>query len=356
MKITLPIKLVCVLVLLISSAISAQTFTVDDLDYTVTTGTNVSVGKGNNPCPTGALTIPSTVTYASVVYTVTSTGSSAFAYCSGLTSISIPTTVTSIGIASFAYCSGLTSINIPNSVTSIGSSTFRDCTSLTSFSIPNSVTSIGSSAFAYCSGLTSISIPNSVTSIDIGAFRNCIGLLSVSISNSVTSIGAAVFSYCSSLTSITIPNSVTSIGNSILFSCTGLTDVNVSWAVPLPLDVTSLVFYGVVVSTVTLNVSAPGVVSDYQAATVWQDFNFGPLSTKTHLLDSNVKIYPNPSKEFIAFSGLSNTENYSIYSVLGTKISKGSVSNNEKIDTQNLTNGAYILKLDNGNSFKFLKK
>jgi hypothetical protein len=52
--------------------------------------------------------------------------------------------------------SGCKNTVIPNSVTSIGSSAFYWCTGLTSIVIPNSVTSIGSSAFYYCTGLTSM--------------------------------------------------------------------------------------------------------------------------------------------------------------------------------------------------------
>ena len=73
----------------------------------------------------------------------------------------------------------LTSITIPNSVTSIGSKAFSYCTGLTSVTIGNSVTSIGHIAFSHCSGLTSITIPNSVTSIGERAFYDCSGLTSV---------------------------------------------------------------------------------------------------------------------------------------------------------------------------------
>ena len=62
---------------------------------------------------------------------VTSIGSYAFLYCTGLTSIEIPDGVTSIGSNAFFGCNGLTSIEISNSVTSIGPVTFADCASLT---------------------------------------------------------------------------------------------------------------------------------------------------------------------------------------------------------------------------------
>ena len=73
-----------------------------------------------------------------------------------LTTISIPDSVTTIGTYAFAYCSGLTTINIPNSVTTIGDSAFDSCSGLTTISIPDSVIRINSYAFAYCTNLNSV--------------------------------------------------------------------------------------------------------------------------------------------------------------------------------------------------------
>ena len=253
--------------------VSAQTlfngiyYNLDDtkLEATVTSGTNEY---------TGAVVIPSSVTYNSKTYSVTSIGERAFYYCSGLTSVTIPNSVTRIGEQAFSSCWRLTSVTIPNSVTSIGNYAFDACSSLTSITIPNSVTSIGSSAFAYCFSLTTISIPNSVTSIGNSAFSGCSSLTTISISNSVTSIGWSAFyrtawlekqpdglvyaglnvytykgtmpenttltikdgtkSICSyalsnhsGLISVTIPESVTSIGECAFYYCSGLTSVTI---------------------------------------------------------------------------------------------------------------------------------
>ena len=135
----------------------------------------------------------------------------------------IPDSVTSIGSSAFSYCSGLTSVTIPDSVTEIGSSAFEDCRGLTSVTIGNSVTEIGSSAFEDCRGLTSVTIGNSVTEIGNSAFYYCSSLTSVTIGNSVTRISRHAFYYCSSLTSVTIPDSVTSIGEKAFYNCSGLT-------------------------------------------------------------------------------------------------------------------------------------
>ena len=188
----------------------------------------------------GSVTIPSSVTYNSNIYSVSSIGYTAFSGCSELTEVTIPSSVTYIGEFVFYDCRNLTEIlvsssnekfssengvlfdkdktiliiyparkndnsfTIPNSVTSIGDYAFTNCSSLTSVIIPNSVTSIGNSAFWHCNELTSVTIPNSVTSIGDYAFTGCIGLISVIIDENVEEIGKNIFSACSSLEEIIV--------------------------------------------------------------------------------------------------------------------------------------------------------
>ena len=71
---------------------------------------------------------------------------------------------------------------IGSGVTSIGSSAFYYCTGLTSVTIPNSVTSMGTCAFSGCTGLTSVTIPKSVTQMWY-AFYGCTALESVIFEN-----------------------------------------------------------------------------------------------------------------------------------------------------------------------------
>ena len=289
---------------------------------------------------------------------VTSIGSSAFSYCTGLTSVTIPDSVTSIGSSAFSYCTGLTSITIPESVTSIGDYAFYNCTGLTSITIPDSVTSIGRSAFSSCTGLTSITVAKgntkyhssgncliktasktlilgcktsvipsdgSVTSIGESAFYGCTGLTSVTIPRSVTSIGWGAFSGCTWLTSVTIPDSVTSIAGSAFRDCTGLTSVTIGNSVT---SIGSNAFYGCyslieVYNKSTLSITAGsssnGYVA-YYAKNVYKNEGGSKLTTDENgyviYTDGDEKIlvaYRGTNTELILPSYITKINQYAFY-------------------------------------------
>ena len=111
----------------------AHDFEVDGIFYNTSGNNTASVTyKGDSWYAyaneySGAVTIPTEVTYEGTTYSVTSIGNNAFLECSGLTSVVIPNSVTSIGYLAFNICSGLTSVVIPNSVTAIADNAFEDC-------------------------------------------------------------------------------------------------------------------------------------------------------------------------------------------------------------------------------------
>ena len=249
-------------------------------------------------------TIPASVTYSEVEYSVTSIGNSAFYNCSALTSVTIPNSVTSIGDEAFSGCRGLTSVTIPNSVTSIGDFAFSSCFGLTSpvynthvfaymptsysgaYTIPDGIESIAGSAFLGCSGLTSVTIPNSVTSIGEQAFYGCTGLTSVTIGNSVKSIGVFAFS-----------------------GCTGLTSVTCFATTPPQLD--SYVFYGVDKSIIQLYVPA-GSVSAYKSAEGWKEFtNILPIGAQPVDVTTTT-VTPSETTADIAWPQVTGTATYTI--------------------------------------------
>lgn len=248
---------------------SAYDFMVNGLCYNKNSdGNSVTVtyeNSSNNPSYnslSGALTIPSSVTYSGKTYSVKAIGESAFERCANVTSVTIPTSVTSMGGVAFFGCDGLTKVNIsdlakwcnidfdgywsnplyfaknlyvngskvtsltiPSSITNIKKYTFAGC-NMTQLTIPSTVKTIGSGAFMYCNGLKTVTIPNSVTEIGWSAFSNCTGITSATIGNSVKTITEKAFTGCTALTSVTIPNSVTSIGVQA-FSYSGLKSVTI---------------------------------------------------------------------------------------------------------------------------------
>jgi hypothetical protein len=71
---------------------------------------------------------------------------------------------------------------------------------------------------------------------------------------------------------------------------------------------------------------------------------------------NKIKVYPNPSSDFIKIDGLFQPENYKIYNILGTEVKNGTVSNSMQINIRNFTNGLYFLKFTRGNAIKFIKE
>ena len=191
--------------ILLTSVLTAQTFTFEGLKYEVIDYNSVKVDRQDSSAISGSVNIPPTVTYNNNTYSVTAIGYYAFIVCTRLTSVTIPNSVTAIENGAFFGCSGLTSISIPNSVTSIGADVFRSC-SFESVTIPNSVTSIGSHAFIKCRNLTSVTIPNSITSIDKYTFFGCSGLTSVKcLTATPPSLDSSAFIGIGSTCTLTVP-------------------------------------------------------------------------------------------------------------------------------------------------------
>ena len=209
------------------ASVSSGSTLVTDLNYTLS-GSDATV-TGPTSYGVTTVTIPSTITFESTVYNVTSIDTSAFNFCSSLASITIPNSVLTIGNNVFQSCTSLASITIPDSVTSIGDGVFQSCTSLASVTLPtnSSFTTISNNAFNSCSSLADITIPNSVLTIGTSAFNGCSSLASITIPNSVTTIGGYAFYNCSSLASITIPNSVLTIGDVAFYNCYSLAIVSI---------------------------------------------------------------------------------------------------------------------------------
>lgn len=98
-------------------------------------GSNYQTAWNGFDKPTGALTIPSQVSWQGVTYSVTTISPAAFYECNGITSLVISHGVATIGNSAFNGCTGITSVTLPASTLSIGNQAFGGCSSLSSVSI-----------------------------------------------------------------------------------------------------------------------------------------------------------------------------------------------------------------------------
>ena len=164
----------------------------------------------------GDITIPSSILYNGINYSVTKIGAGAFYYNPNLTSINLPTSITNIGNVAFTRCSALTKFTIPENITQIGTGVFSDCTILdTLYFNATNCSDLANYIFLSCDSLNTIIIGNNVTRIPNNAFFNCNYVTSINIPSSVNFIGASAFKNCVRLNNINIPSSVTSLQSNV---------------------------------------------------------------------------------------------------------------------------------------------
>ena len=250
------------------SLAAGEVFTVDDVNYLVTspfevevgnTSTIVNVAHAIDASRTGALEIPSVVTGPDGnQYTVSSIQARAFYGCGGLTSITLPNTIASIGSYALSRCDGLTSITIPKNVISIEGNPISYCPGLASIVvergnhiydsrdncnaiintrenslvsgckntiIPTDVVSFGQSSMAGITAMTSFTFPEGCKSVNYFMFAECTNLKSVKLPSTLQTIEHGAFEDCSNLESIFIPKSVTLIKSNVFENCGALTSI-----------------------------------------------------------------------------------------------------------------------------------
>lgn len=258
--------------------------------------------------------------------------------CSKITSITIPESVTSIGTSAFAY-TGLTSIIIPKNVTSIGSNvcentrleslhynathcetgSFGNYYTLDSVTIGNNVTIIPNYFISDSKKVTSITIPESVTNIGVCAFENT-GLISVIIPKNVTNIGINAFSGCIYLENLTLSSSLQEIGDTGFAFCNKLNSIIVNAIVPPIIQAKT---FSEVNRSIPLYVPA-GSLTAYQSNIYWREF--------LNITESPTGIKPTTIIEGVyAQNGTIVVENetnlsVAIYDIIGRLVASGSSS------------------------------
>ena len=216
----------------VAIAIGAQTtFIVGNFTYTVTDEENhkVSIAKAEEVELTGALVIPTSVTYDAVTYSVTSVKESGF-NGTGITSVTVPSSIMEIGNAAFQGCDNISSITITDSENALTMSNewysrpFGD-NSATTIYIGRNLTLTDSGEHAICDNATSVTFGNQVTAINPYLFNGNYYLSSITIGSGVTTIGNNAFYWCGrdesvEETVVAMGSNVTSIGDNAFGGCT----------------------------------------------------------------------------------------------------------------------------------------
>ncbi|SHH36569.1 T9SS-dependent choice-of-anchor J family protein [Winogradskyella jejuensis] len=84
-------------------------------------------------------------------------------------------------------------------------------------------------------------------------------------------------------------------------------------------------------------------------------FDRSTLSTNQIETNNVLKVYPNPTEDYINILNLNTQENYIIYDVLGKQVSSGQLLRQSQILVSHLDKGIYFLKLDNYETLRFIK-
>ncbi|WP_406683284.1 leucine-rich repeat protein [Seonamhaeicola sp. MEBiC1930] len=339
----------------------------EDLDFNDGTFTYRILGTSPNQCEvTGFVTgqdlanavIPEQPINNTIPFTVVSVGVGAFLNNTIITNVTLPNTLVNIGADAFRTCNNLGIINLDNIVT-YGSHSFNGCTTLTLATLDfTNTTSVGDYCFLNCNKITSVVVPGNLN-LGLGALR-ATGITSFAIPSEWTVLPDQMIRDCKSVTTINIPNTITTMGVASFRGCTGITDMQVNWTAPgdIPDATVNNLFSGLTLSSINLLVP-PGTSAYYEAAPVWTDFNIqeGVLSTEVAVLESELSLYPNPTKGIISISNNHGKKMaVSIYNLMG-KLLLGKTISEEKdyFDISSFSNGVYLVRINIDNVI-FTKK
>ena len=121
---------------------------------------------------TGAVTIPSSVTWKGQSYPVTAIEGWAFNDAK-MTSVTFPRSVVTIDDYAFSECTQLKKVTFSEGLKEIGEFAFWQCVNITELIFPNTLKEIGGNSLRDCRRLHKIFVPQSVDEIGQEAFQGC---------------------------------------------------------------------------------------------------------------------------------------------------------------------------------------
>lgn len=229
-------------------------FTVNGLTYHQLSNTTVSLIDGTSA--NGDVSIPETVQYNDVYYTVTEIGDTAFYQCANMISVTIPKSITRVASKAFYECTGLRYVEITDGNTPLS---FTD--NYQFWTSPLDSAYIGRNLEYHSLAKYGGNSPFvGTTSSQYAPMKKVV------FGDSVTVVGNSLFRYSVSLESVVLGKNVTKIGNSSFANCTSIKVVVCNAMTPPTCRNTE--FRN---TSATLYVPE-GTLEAYQAASGWKVF------------------------------------------------------------------------------------
>ena len=294
----------------------------------------------------GGVTIPETVNYNSVDYTVVAIGADAFnkgCFSNDLSgSLVIPNSVISIGEWAFHNCKRFSSLTLSESLVEINNNAFDLCENFRGdLVIPESVEYIGFNGFNECGFDGTLYLPPKMTLIESGCFEACYGFSSINIPEGVTYIGYCAFEFLHKPTELELPSTVTEIEGGAFRNLFRLTSMTVKASYPPYI-------WDDTFERVNRNIPIyipKGTIEDYRNAEYWSEFfnyievDFDGVDEQENLITT---IYPNPAVDRIRIDGVEAVE-VQVYNALGQLVK--TVENTHEINVAGLPQGVYLLRI-----------
>ncbi|MFB9054800.1 leucine-rich repeat domain-containing protein [Formosa undariae] len=325
--------------------VNAQTFTVGDLVYNVTTAPFVEVSGYASGSTAANLTVPSVVEDPD--------------------NLGTEYTVVSIGNEAFRDNTIISEINLPETVVTIGSSAFRSST-LTKCNF-DYITFINGYGF-YGSSLAGDIVLTACEELNAYVFTGCTGITSFEAPAMIT-FNAGGCSGMENVRELDIPVAVDKFGGNSLKGNTSLEQMQLAWTNPAAISIAGTTLGGVDLTNVKLYVPV-GTKADYVAHAVWTLFpddniiegEMPPLVTLSTddvvAQELGFSIYPNPTSDFVFIKNTQLTSNaeLTVFDLNGRLLLSREVNNVvSEINISNLTAGIYLLKIKVGNG-EFTKR
>ena len=223
----------------------------------------------------------------------------------------------SIAAEAFTNFYNLESLVLPSHLKTVPYMAVAECVKLKSISIPATVTAIEDRAFENCRMLSSVAFAENgaLTRIGNWAFYNNHELTNLVIPEGVTEVGHAAFYGCTYLAEMTLPSTVQEIADNGFALCAKLQRMNVDALIPP--TVAARTFEEV---DRTIPVYVPDeVVSAYQTAPVWQEFNVQGKSNAPAAVD-NIQSPTTSNRKLLRDGQLLILRDGKTYTIMGAEI------------------------------------